>query len=453
MYVGVRTLPRASITSAKSEAPIRYLSLRRAGSDAASHTGPMRISVEPSTDPAAYPLHHRIRVRFAETDAMQIVHHGRYLPYLEEARVAYLRHIGHPYTQWREQGTDSAVLEAYVRYVKPLRFDDEFDVHIALADVTRTTFQMAYLLTEQRRVRDCSHCPRPAQRVRPPNPPAGVADRHAWTTVTSVPCCFRCYDRGGEGPSTGGNPHGYHRGVRDRGSARDFDAAWEPRIGVLVVAYNAEDTLAAVLDRLPESFRSKVDRVLVADDASHDATHQVGLAYQARDELPLTVIRHERNLGYGGNQKSGYRWAIAHGLDIVVLLHGDGQYAPEVIEDIVAPLIDGRADAVFGSRMMTRGAARAGGMPLYKYVGNRVPHRRAERPRRSRPVGVAQRLSRLSSRCAGRPPFESYSDGFDFDTEISSVSTWRERRSTKCPSRPTTGTRSATSTGCAMPRT
>ena len=83
----------------------------------------MRISVEPSTDPADYPFRHRIRVRFAETDAMQIVHHGRYLPYLEEGRVAYLRHIGHPYTEWRERGTDSAVLEAYVRYIKPLRFD------------------------------------------------------------------------------------------------------------------------------------------------------------------------------------------------------------------------------------------------------------------------------------------------------------------------------------------
>jgi acyl-CoA thioester hydrolase len=106
----------------------------------------MRISVDPSTDPDAYPFRHRIRVRFAETDAMGIVHHGRYVPYLEEARVEYLRHIGHPYTEWREQGTDSAVLEVYVRYVAPLRFDDEVDVHTALAAVTRTTFQMSYLL-------------------------------------------------------------------------------------------------------------------------------------------------------------------------------------------------------------------------------------------------------------------------------------------------------------------
>jgi acyl-CoA thioester hydrolase len=86
-------------------------------------------------------------VRFAETDAMGIVHHSRYLPYLEEGRVAYLRHVGHPYQELRDEGIDSAVLEAYLRYLQPLRFDDEVDVHLLLASVTRTTFQMAYLLT------------------------------------------------------------------------------------------------------------------------------------------------------------------------------------------------------------------------------------------------------------------------------------------------------------------
>lgn len=107
----------------------------------------MRIDLEPSTDAESYPFSHRIRVRFAETDAMGIVHHSRYLPYLEEARVAYLRHIGHPYSEWRENGLDSAVLEAYVRYLRPLRFDDEIDVHLSLAKATRTTFLMAYLVT------------------------------------------------------------------------------------------------------------------------------------------------------------------------------------------------------------------------------------------------------------------------------------------------------------------
>ena len=78
---------------------------------------------------------------------MGIVHHSRYLPYLEEARVAYLREIGHPYTEWRENGQDSAVLEAYVRYIRPLRFDDVARVHLRLGAATRTTFQMGYLVT------------------------------------------------------------------------------------------------------------------------------------------------------------------------------------------------------------------------------------------------------------------------------------------------------------------
>jgi acyl-CoA thioester hydrolase len=107
----------------------------------------VRVDTEPSLRPADYPFSHRLRVRFAETDAMGIVHHSRYLPYLEEARVAYLRAIDHPYTEWRAAGLDSAVLEAYVRYRQPLRFDDEVDVHLRLASATRTTFQMAYLLT------------------------------------------------------------------------------------------------------------------------------------------------------------------------------------------------------------------------------------------------------------------------------------------------------------------
>lgn len=107
----------------------------------------MRTSADPSLDLADYPFTHRIRVRFAETDAMGIVHHSRYLPYLEEARVEYLRTIGHPYDALRAEGIDMVVLEAFVRYRAPLRFDDQVDVHLELASANRTTFQMAYLLT------------------------------------------------------------------------------------------------------------------------------------------------------------------------------------------------------------------------------------------------------------------------------------------------------------------
>ena len=78
---------------------------------------------------------------------MGIVHHSRYLPYLEEARVEYLRHIGHPYNEIRAEGVDMAVLEAGVQYRQPLKFDDVVDVHVAMGPVTRATFQMVYLLT------------------------------------------------------------------------------------------------------------------------------------------------------------------------------------------------------------------------------------------------------------------------------------------------------------------
>lgn len=113
----------------------------------------MRIGTDPSTDPADYAYRHRLRVRFSETDAMGIVHHSRYLPYLEEARVEFLRHIGHPYHEIRDTGIDMAVLEAHVRYRQPLVFDDLVDVHVAMGEVTRATFQMTYLLTVDDEIR------------------------------------------------------------------------------------------------------------------------------------------------------------------------------------------------------------------------------------------------------------------------------------------------------------
>ena len=177
-------------------------------------------------------------------------------------------------------------------------------------------------------------------------------------------------------------------------------------------------------------------------------TYLVGLGYQqicrpaARGDPPA-----ERNLGYGGNQKAGYRWAIEHGLDIVVLLHGDGQYAPELLPEIVAPLERGEADAVFGSRMLRPGRAR-GGAGCRSTSTSATASSRRSRTRSSacRPVRVALRLPRLlaSPRC-GTIPFERNNDGFDFDTQII-VQLHRggqaHRRDAR--SRPTTATRSAT---------
>src|SRR4051794_19047376 len=146
------------------------------------------------------------------------------------------------------------------------------------------------------------------------------------------------------------------------------------RIGVLVVTYNAISTLVPVLKRIPPSVWSNVEEVVVFDDASQDGTFELAMGIKAVCDVPkLQVLKHRKNLGYGGNQKAGYRYFIEKGFDIVVLLHGDGQYAPEVLAQLYHPLVTGQADAVFGSRMMrTFGGALRGGMPLYKYAGNRI---------------------------------------------------------------------------------
>ncbi|GAC1365918.1 MAG: glycosyltransferase family 2 protein [Herpetosiphon sp.] len=146
-----------------------------------------------------------------------------------------------------------------------------------------------------------------------------------------------------------------------------------PRIGILVVAYNAESTLEHVLARIPPAIMDKVEEVFVFDDASQDATFEVGKQLSdAAIESKLKVFRNPVNLMYGGNQRRGYQYAIERGMDIVVLLHGDGQYAPEIMQDLLTPLERGEADMVMGSRMLIAGAARRGKMPLYKYIGNRI---------------------------------------------------------------------------------
>lgn len=191
------------------------------------------------------------------------------------------------------------------------------------------------------------------------------------------------------------------------------------KVGVLVVAYNAESTLERVLDRIPVEAGLDLAEVLVQDDHSADGTHTVAEEYvRSRSRLNLTVVRHPENLGYGGNQKAGYTYAVNHGWDVVVLLHGDGQYAPEIMGDLIAPITGGDADAVFGSRMMVRGHARKGGMPLYKYVGNRILT-----TFQNRVAGL--RLSEWHSgyrayrvAALAELPFVGNSDGFDFDTEI-----------------------------------
>ena len=146
------------------------------------------------------------------------------------------------------------------------------------------------------------------------------------------------------------------------------------RIGILIVTYNAITTLTKVLKRITPSVWENVEEIAIFDDASADDTYELAIGFKAQRNLPkLTVLKHQKNLGYGGNQKAGYQYFLEKNFDIVVLLHGDGQYAPEILSHIYSPIVQGKADAVFGSRMMKNyGGPLKGGMPLYKYIGNRI---------------------------------------------------------------------------------
>lgn len=190
------------------------------------------------------------------------------------------------------------------------------------------------------------------------------------------------------------------------------------KIGVLIVAYNAQDTLAKVLDRIPSDFATQIDSILVCDDASTDDTHNVGLQYQSNSKLPLTIVRHQINLGYGGNQKTGYQWALEKNLDLVVLLHGDGQYAPEYLPQMVEPIVSGRADVVFGSRMITHGGARQGGMPLYKFVGNKILTTLQNRLAKVELTEWHSGYRAYSVASLRKVNFLKNSDYFDFDSQI-----------------------------------
>lgn len=147
------------------------------------------------------------------------------------------------------------------------------------------------------------------------------------------------------------------------------------RLLVFIVAYNAEKTIAEVLSRIPENLGDTYEvEILVIDDSSQDMTFERGEQVRRANQLPfkLHVLFNPVNLGYGGNQKIGFHFAIERNFDFVALVHGDGQYAPECLPELLEPLASGNAEAVFGSRMMTRGTARQGGMPLYKFIGNKI---------------------------------------------------------------------------------
>ncbi len=192
------------------------------------------------------------------------------------------------------------------------------------------------------------------------------------------------------------------------------------RIGVLVVAYNAVSTISKVLSRIPAPVWDNVREVVIFDDASKDDTYELAVGLKTLTEnTKLQVLKNPKNLGYGGNQKAGYRYFIERGFDVVVLLHGDGQYAPEILARMYHPIVAGEADAVFGSRMMADyGGPLKGGMPLYKYLGNRILTRYENRALGMNLTEFHSGYRAYNLHALAQIDFSHMTDDFHFDTEI-----------------------------------
>ncbi len=180
------------------------------------------------------------------------------------------------------------------------------------------------------------------------------------------------------------------------------------RIGVVLPAYNAEATLSRTAAELD---RGLIDEIVLVDDASTDRT--VALARN----LGLDPIRHESNLGYGGNQKTCYRRALELGVDIIVMVHPDYQYSPRLVPAMASMIAYGEYDLVLGSRILAQNPV-ARGMPRYKYVANRFLTLVEN-------LMLGQKLSEyhtglraFSSTLLAGMPYERNSDDFVFDSQI-----------------------------------
>jgi glycosyltransferase involved in cell wall biosynthesis len=177
---------------------------------------------------------------------------------------------------------------------------------------------------------------------------------------------------------------------------------------IVMPAYNVADILPTTIGEVPPQ---SVDEIILVDDGSHDATAEV-----AR-RLGLFVVAHERNCGYGATQKTGYREALKRDAEIVVMLHGDNQYDPAYVPQFVAKIRDEGYDVVTGTRMVL-GDVLSGGMPLWKYLPNRMLTLMENITFRTRLTDYHNGYRAYSANFLRRVPFEELSDKFDFDTDI-----------------------------------
>lgn len=190
------------------------------------------------------------------------------------------------------------------------------------------------------------------------------------------------------------------------------------KLAIFIPAYNAATTLPRVLDRIPQAIRDEVGEIFVIDNNSPDNTYLIAVGYRSqKNDYKLSVFRNKENYGYGGSQKIAYQYAIEQGYDVVAMLHGDAQYAPEYLVQLLEPFRrSDRVDMVFGSRMT--GKPLAGGMPLIRFLGNRALTRVQNMVLGTRLSEFHSGYRLYSCHALRRVPFTNCSDNYHFDTEI-----------------------------------
>lgn len=187
-------------------------------------------------------------------------------------------------------------------------------------------------------------------------------------------------------------------------------------VAVVMPAYNAGRTVERVFTRIPPSARARIGSYVVADDGSVDDT-RAALERLRRDFPRMVVLEHARNLGYGATMKTLLGYARERRFGATAVLHADGQYSPEFMLDLLAPIEVGGADVVQGSRLLGGGAL-AGGMPLYKYVANRLLTALENRAFGKHLAEYHSGYMLYSRRALERIPFERFANTFVFDLEM-----------------------------------
>lgn len=190
---------------------------------------------------------------------------------------------------------------------------------------------------------------------------------------------------------------------------------------IYVVTYNHESFIEKTLSRIDESlFDNYETEILINDDSSKDDTLRIlmNIKKNFNKKVQFTILSNPKNLGYGGNQKIGYFYAIKHNFDCVVLLHGDGQYKPEIMGDLLEILEKENAKAVFGSRMISKFGALKGGMPIYKFIGNKILTYLQNKILKSNLSEFHSGYRVYDVLALKKIPFYLNSNDFSFDTEI-----------------------------------